>query len=256
MAGPVCEVVTVAKRDLKAGERLDGVGGFCAYGLIENAADGARRRRRCRSACRRAACCVRDVEKDEVISFDDVEQSAPGGLVEALWREQCERWPRGAQGDRCRSAAVGSRAHEAPSDGCGGRVDPRCLIAPSGKARRVFLTGHTGFKGSWLSLWLEALGADVTGYALEPPTAAEPVRAGRGRRDASARSAATFATSRRCPTRSPNAVPRSSFTWRAQSVVRRGYEDPDRDVLVERDGDRPSARGGAPARSGRASSST
>src|SRR5262245_3066366 len=38
VAGPVCEVVTVAKRDLKAGERLDGVGGFCAYGLVENAA--------------------------------------------------------------------------------------------------------------------------------------------------------------------------------------------------------------------------
>src|SRR5215472_7925047 len=38
IAGPVCEVVTVAKRDLKAGERLDGVGGFCAYGLVENAA--------------------------------------------------------------------------------------------------------------------------------------------------------------------------------------------------------------------------
>ena len=38
------------------------------------------------------------------------------------------------------------------------------------KGRRVFLTGHTGFKGSWLSLWLDALGANVTGYALEPPT--------------------------------------------------------------------------------------
>jgi CDP-glucose 4,6-dehydratase len=36
--------------------------------------------------------------------------------------------------------------------------------------RRVFLTGHTGFKGSWLSLWLDALGADVAGYALDPPT--------------------------------------------------------------------------------------
>src|SRR5438128_11047124 len=36
--------------------------------------------------------------------------------------------------------------------------------------RRVLLTGHTGFKGSWLSLWLDALGADVTGYALDPPT--------------------------------------------------------------------------------------
>lgn len=36
--------------------------------------------------------------------------------------------------------------------------------------KRVFLTGHTGFKGSWLSLWLQSLGADVTGYALPPPT--------------------------------------------------------------------------------------
>lgn len=38
------------------------------------------------------------------------------------------------------------------------------------KAARVFLTGHTGFKGSWLSLWLSELGAQVTGYALQPPT--------------------------------------------------------------------------------------
>jgi len=38
------------------------------------------------------------------------------------------------------------------------------------KNRRVFITGHTGFKGSWLCLWLHALGADVYGYALDPPT--------------------------------------------------------------------------------------
>jgi CDP-glucose 4,6-dehydratase len=36
--------------------------------------------------------------------------------------------------------------------------------------KKVFLTGHTGFKGSWLSLWLQKLGAHVTGYALESPT--------------------------------------------------------------------------------------
>ncbi|RYY17500.1 MAG: CDP-glucose 4,6-dehydratase [Alphaproteobacteria bacterium] len=36
--------------------------------------------------------------------------------------------------------------------------------------KRVFLTGHTGFKGSWLSLWLQAMGADLTGFALAPPT--------------------------------------------------------------------------------------
>ena len=36
--------------------------------------------------------------------------------------------------------------------------------------KRVLLTGHTGFKGSWLSLWLQSLGAEVTGYSLDPPT--------------------------------------------------------------------------------------
>ncbi|TGE35392.1 CDP-glucose 4,6-dehydratase [Desulfosporosinus fructosivorans] len=36
--------------------------------------------------------------------------------------------------------------------------------------KRIFLTGHTGFKGSWLSLWLSSLGAQVIGYALSPPT--------------------------------------------------------------------------------------
>jgi CDP-glucose 4,6-dehydratase len=38
------------------------------------------------------------------------------------------------------------------------------------QGKRVLLTGHTGFKGSWISLWLQRLGAEVTGYALEPPT--------------------------------------------------------------------------------------
>ena len=38
------------------------------------------------------------------------------------------------------------------------------------KGRRVLLTGHTGFKGSWLSLWLQQLGAELCGIALDPPT--------------------------------------------------------------------------------------
>lgn len=38
------------------------------------------------------------------------------------------------------------------------------------RGKRVFLTGHTGFKGSWLSLWLQSLGATVAGYALDPPS--------------------------------------------------------------------------------------
>ena len=36
--------------------------------------------------------------------------------------------------------------------------------------KQVFVTGHTGFKGSWLCEWLLSLGAKVTGYSLPPPT--------------------------------------------------------------------------------------
>lgn len=38
------------------------------------------------------------------------------------------------------------------------------------QGKRVFITGHTGFKGGWLSLWLQKMGAEVYGYALYPPT--------------------------------------------------------------------------------------
>jgi len=45
------------------------------------------------------------------------------------------------------------------------------MINPSfWKDKNVFITGHTGFKGSWLCLWLHAMGANVTGYSLPPPT--------------------------------------------------------------------------------------
>ena len=46
------------------------------------------------------------------------------------------------------------------------------LVAEPGfwAGKRVFLTGHTGFKGGWLSLWLRALGAQTVGFALSPPT--------------------------------------------------------------------------------------
>jgi CDP-glucose 4,6-dehydratase len=48
------------------------------------------------------------------------------------------------------------------------------MVSPSAafwRGKRVLLTGHTGFKGSWLALWLERLGARVTGLALAPATA-------------------------------------------------------------------------------------
>ena len=46
-----------------------------------------------------------------------------------------------------------------------GEVDPAFWAG-----KRVFLTGHTGFKGSWMALWLQKMGAQVTGFALAPPT--------------------------------------------------------------------------------------
>jgi len=48
-----------------------------------------------------------------------------------------------------------------------------CEGAPNGEfwhGRKVLVTGHTGFKGAWLSLWLQLLGAEVSGFALKPPS--------------------------------------------------------------------------------------
>ncbi len=91
LAGPVCEVVTVAKRNLKAGERLDGIGGFCSYGLIDNALS-ARTMAALPIGLSEGCLLLRDILKDDVISFHDVEQPS-GRLVEALWREQNALWP-------------------------------------------------------------------------------------------------------------------------------------------------------------------
>jgi CDP-glucose 4,6-dehydratase len=93
------------------------------------------------------------------------------------------------------------------------------------QGRRVFLTGHTGFKGSWLSLWLNMLGADVTGYALDPPTqpnlfeqahVAKSIRSIRGDiRD--------FGQLERALS---DCRPEIVLHLAAQSVVRSSYDDP------------------------------
>jgi predicted homoserine dehydrogenase-like protein len=90
LAGPVCEVLTIAKRDLKAGETLDGIGGFCSYGLIDNSST-ARATVALPIALSDGCVLRRDVAKDGVVTFEDVTVPA-GRLTEALWREQNARW--------------------------------------------------------------------------------------------------------------------------------------------------------------------
>ncbi|MCP3936601.1 MAG: NAD-dependent epimerase/dehydratase family protein, partial [Actinomycetia bacterium] len=53
---------------------------------------------------------------------------------------------------------------------CPRRQPLEVLVSSFWKGKKVLVTGHTGFKGSWLSLWLQQAGADVVGYALAPPT--------------------------------------------------------------------------------------
>ena len=91
MAGPVCEVVTVAKRNLQAGEHLDGVGGFCAYGLIENTS-AAREVAALPIGLSEGCVMIRDICKDDMISLADV-SLPPYRLADKLWHEQAAQWP-------------------------------------------------------------------------------------------------------------------------------------------------------------------
>jgi len=91
--------------------------------------------------------------------------------------------------------------------------------------RRVLLTGHTGFKGSWLSLWLQSAGAHVVGYALPPPTNPslfESARVGRGMRSilGDIRDADSFDSA------FDDAAPEVVFHLAAQPLVRASYADP------------------------------
>jgi CDP-glucose 4,6-dehydratase len=91
--------------------------------------------------------------------------------------------------------------------------------------RHVFLTGHTGFKGSWLSLWLNALGANVTGYALESPT--RPSLFEQASVGTAVHSViADIRDFDRLKSAINESRPDVVIHLAAQSVVRRGYEDP------------------------------
>ena len=96
--------------------------------------------------------------------------------------------------------------------------------------KKVFVTGHTGFKGAWLCLWLHKLGAQVCGYALAPATTPNLFTEARVAQLLAAdmiadiRDAAAIADAVR--QENPDIV----FHLAAQSLVRESYEQPIADL--------------------------
>src|SRR3989475_2472653 len=83
---PVCDVLTVAKQDLEAGEVLDGIGGFTCYGTIDNA-DVVRRENLLPMGLAEGCRLTRDVPRDQPITYSDV-VVPPGRIVDRLRAEQ------------------------------------------------------------------------------------------------------------------------------------------------------------------------
>ena len=86
IAGPVCDVITVAKCDLRAGEMLDGIGGFTCYGVLENS-DVCQAENLLPMGLSEECSLSRDIKKDQVITYADV-KLPPGRLCDKLRAEQ------------------------------------------------------------------------------------------------------------------------------------------------------------------------
>src|SRR5579872_4312103 len=92
--------------------------------------------------------------------------------------------------------------------------------------RSVFLTGHTGFKGSWLALWLSELGARVHGYALEPPTATSLFEEAKVAQRIASHRVADVRAFGELHEALRAARPEIVFHLAAQPLVRRSYREP------------------------------
>ena len=93
------------------------------------------------------------------------------------------------------------------------------------KNRNVFITGHTGFKGSWLSLWLDHLGANVTGFSDEIKTEKDVFNLS-GIRDRIVDERGDIVDRKHLELTLQNAQPEIVFHLAAQPLVRYSYENP------------------------------
>jgi CDP-glucose 4,6-dehydratase len=98
--------------------------------------------------------------------------------------------------------------------------------------RRVFLTGHTGFKGSWLTLWLRRLGAIVTGYALPPNTSPNCFAAARVRDCLQDHHEADIRDAEKLAVCMKEARPDVVLHLAAQPLVRESYRTPSETFAV------------------------
>lgn len=92
--------------------------------------------------------------------------------------------------------------------------------------RRVLVTGHTGFKGGWLTLWLAQLGAHVHGYALDPPTTPSLFEAALVGTNLESDTRADLADVAALTATVARVEPEVVFHLAAQPLVREGYRDP------------------------------
>jgi CDP-glucose 4,6-dehydratase len=92
--------------------------------------------------------------------------------------------------------------------------------------RKVFVTGHTGFKGGWLTLWLKQLGAEVHGYSLTPPATPNLFTVANVARDVATNTIADIRDARALTDALRAAAPEVVFHLAAQPLVRLSYQEP------------------------------